>query len=126
MIGQNEQTHTTVCCCVISSPILLVKFVTSSLIDTHALESCALFTINRNAAAAFLARAQDLAGHALADLGQNGVVLDVIRVVGLQLDGDAVESALQGVLGGGVHHLGLDGVSAFCVWEKVMSAAGLD
>lgn len=53
-----------------------------------------------------------LAGHALADLVQDGVVLDVVGVVGLDLDGDAAECALQGVLGRGVHHLGLRGESA--------------
>lgn len=56
-----------------------------------------------------------LAGHALADLGQDGVVLDVVGVVGLDLDGDAAQGALQGVLGRRVHHLGLQGES---VWTR--------
>lgn len=34
-------------------------------------------------------------------------VLNVVFVVGLELGGDAVEGALEGVLGGGVNHLGL-------------------
>lgn len=56
-----------------------------------------------------------LAGHALADLSQDGVVLDVVGVVGLDLDGDAAQGALQGVLGRGVHHLGLQDES---VWTR--------
>lgn len=34
----------------------------------------------------------------------DAVVLDVVGVVGLDVDGDAVEGALEGVLGRGVHH----------------------
>lgn len=51
-----------------------------------------------------------LASQALADLVKDGVVLDIVAIVGLNLDGDAAQRALQGVLGGGVHHLGLHGV----------------
>ena len=36
-------------------------------------------------------------------------VLDVVGVVGLDVDGEAVEGALEGVLGRGVHHAGLCG-----------------
>ena len=36
-------------------------------------------------------------------------VLDVVGVVGLDVDGEAVEGALEGLLGGGVHHAGLHG-----------------
>ena len=36
-------------------------------------------------------------------------LLDVVGVVGLDVDGEAVEGALEGVLGGGVHHAGLCG-----------------
>lgn len=35
------------------------------------------------------------------------IVLDVVGVVGLDLGGDAGEGALEGLLGGGVDHLGL-------------------
>lgn len=35
-------------------------------------------------------------------------MLNVVAVVGLDLDGDTAESALQGILGRGVHHLGLE------------------
>jgi hypothetical protein len=36
-------------------------------------------------------------------------LLDVVGVVGLDVDGEAVEGALDGLLGGGVHHAGLYG-----------------
>lgn len=36
-------------------------------------------------------------------------VLDVVGVVGLDVDGETVEGALEGLLGGGVHHAGLFG-----------------
>ena len=36
-------------------------------------------------------------------------LLDIVGVVGLDVDGEAVEGALEGVLGGGVHHAGLCG-----------------
>jgi hypothetical protein len=36
-------------------------------------------------------------------------VLDVVGVVGLDVDGEAVEGALESILGGGVHHAGLCG-----------------
>ena len=36
-------------------------------------------------------------------------LLDVVGVVGLDVDGEAVEGALEGLLGGGVHHAGLCG-----------------
>lgn len=49
----------------------------------------------------------NLGSSTLADLGQDGVVLDVVAVIGLDLDGDTAQGALQGVLGGGVDHLGL-------------------
>ena len=48
-------------------------------------------------------------GQALADRLYHRLVLDVIGVIGLQLDGNACEGALQGLLGGGVDHLGLEG-----------------
>lgn len=34
-------------------------------------------------------------------------MLNVVAIVGLDLDGNTAQGALQGVLGGGVHHLGL-------------------
>ena len=46
-------------------------------------------------------------GGALADRLEDGVVLNVIGVVGLELGGDAIEGALQGLLGRSVNHLGL-------------------
>lgn len=46
-------------------------------------------------------------GGALADCLDERLVLDVIGVIGLDLDGQAGEGALQGLLGGGVDHLGL-------------------
>ena len=36
-------------------------------------------------------------------------LLDVVGVVGLDVDGEAVEGALEGLLGRGVHHAGLCG-----------------
>lgn len=48
-----------------------------------------------------------LAGEAFADGLEDGVVLNVVRVVGLELGGDTGQGALEGVLGGGVDHLGL-------------------
>lgn len=36
-------------------------------------------------------------------------LLDVVGVVGLDVDGEAVEGALEGFLGRGVHHAGLRG-----------------
>lgn len=42
-------------------------------------------------------------GGALDDLA----VLNVVGVVGLDVNGDTVEGALESVLGGGVHHAGL-------------------
>src|SRR3569833_1545484 len=50
-----------------------------------------------------------LTSQALADGFQDCVVLDVVGVVGLELGGDAVERSLEGLLGRGVHHLGLEG-----------------
>lgn len=44
---------------------------------------------------------------ALGDAGSNAVVLDVVLVVCLDLSTNAVERALQRILGRGVHHLGL-------------------
>ena len=44
---------------------------------------------------------------ALGDSGDDALVLDVIRVVGLNVGGEAVEGALDGFLGGRVHHAGL-------------------
>ena len=46
-------------------------------------------------------------GKTLADSLEDGVVLNVVRVVGLQLAGNAGERTLQGLLGGSVNHLGL-------------------
>ena len=45
---------------------------------------------------------------ALGDSGDDALVLDVIRVVGLNVGGEAVEGALDGFLGGRVHHAGLE------------------
>jgi hypothetical protein len=41
---------------------------------------------------------------ALGDSGDDALVLDVIRVVGLDVGGETVEGALDGFLGGRVHH----------------------
>lgn len=49
---------------------------------------------------------------ALADLCEDGLVLDVVFVVCLEFSGDSVQGALEGVFGGGVDHLGLLGWSA--------------
>lgn len=38
----------------------------------------------------------------------DGVLLNVVGVVGLDVDGNAVERALEGVLGRGVHHARLE------------------
>jgi hypothetical protein len=43
----------------------------------------------------------------LADLGEDRLVFDVVFVVCLEFSGDTVQSALQGIFGRGVHHLGL-------------------
>lgn len=48
-----------------------------------------------------------LSGETLADGLDDGVVFDVIAVVGLQLDGNAGQGLLEALLGGGVNHLGL-------------------
>lgn len=47
-------------------------------------------------------------GETLADGLEDGVVLNVIGVVGLELGGNAGEGALQGLLGRSVDHLGLN------------------
>jgi hypothetical protein len=41
---------------------------------------------------------------ALGDSADNVVVFDVVCVVGLDIDGEAVEGTLNGIFGGGVHH----------------------
>lgn len=45
---------------------------------------------------------------ALGDSRDDALVLDVIRIVGLDVGGETVESALDGFLGGRVHHAGLE------------------
>lgn len=52
-------------------------------------------------------RAGHLAGEALADGLDDGVVFDVVGVVGLELNGDAGQGSLESLLGGSVDHLGL-------------------
>lgn len=42
------------------------------------------------------------------------LLADVIQIAALQLDGQPVQEALEEVLGGGVHHLGLDARS---IWR---------
>lgn len=52
----------------------------------------------------------------LATLGNTAldvVELNVIGVIGLDVSGETVQSALNGVLGGGVHHAGLVDVSSY-------------
>jgi hypothetical protein len=44
---------------------------------------------------------------ALGDSGDDALVLDVIGVVGLDVGGETVEGALDGFLGGRIHHAGL-------------------
>lgn len=53
---------------------------------------------------------------ALGDSRDNIVVLDVVGVVSLDISGETVERALDGFLGGGVHHAGLfvSGISILC------------
>lgn len=46
-------------------------------------------------------------GGALANRLEDGLVLNVIGVVGLELGGDTIEGALQGLLGRSVNHLRL-------------------
>lgn len=62
---------------------------------------------------------------ALGDSGDDALVLDVIGVVGLDIGGKAVEGALDGFLGGRVHHAGLGRKQlAYTVvddWEKRLS-----
>lgn len=48
-----------------------------------------------------------LSSKTLADVLEDGVVFDVIRVVGLVLVGNAGECSLESLLGGSVDHLGL-------------------
>ena len=48
-----------------------------------------------------------LTGEALANHLQYCLEFNIILVVGLQLGSNAVERALQSLLGGGIHHLGL-------------------
>lgn len=50
----------------------------------------------------------NLSSKALADSLDDGVVLNVVGVVGLELSSDAGEGTLQGLLGRSVDHLGLD------------------
>jgi hypothetical protein len=45
---------------------------------------------------------------ALGDSGDDALVLDVIGVVGLDVGSKTVEGALDGFLGGRVHHAGLE------------------
>lgn len=52
---------------------------------------------------------------ALGDSGDDGVVLNVVRVVGLDVGSKTVEGALDGFLGGRVHHAGLKSVSSVIV-----------
>ena len=56
---------------------------------------------------------------ALGDAGLDVVELDVVSVVGLDIGGETVEGALDGLLGGAVHHAGLWYVSscAVLVWN---------
>ena len=44
---------------------------------------------------------------ALGDARLDVIELDVVGVVGLDVGGETVESALDGLLGGAVHHAGL-------------------
>lgn len=57
---------------------------------------------------------------ALGDTGLDAVELDVVSVVGLDIGGETVEGALDGLLGGAVHHTGLEHVSACAVlvWNQ--------
>lgn len=50
---------------------------------------------------------KNLCGSTLAHGLDNLFVLDVVLLVGLELDSDTAERALEGLLGGGVDHLGL-------------------
>jgi hypothetical protein len=62
---------------------------------------------------AFFAKTTNAASR-LATLGNtalDGVPLDIVGVVGLDIGGETVEGALDGFLGGGVHHAGLPVVS---------------
>jgi hypothetical protein len=43
----------------------------------------------------------------LADLGKNGLILNVVLIVCLELGSDSVQGTLEGIFGGGVDHLGL-------------------
>ena len=52
-------------------------------------------------------------GHARLDV----IELDVVGVVGLDVGGETVESALDGLLGGAVHHAGLEG-SVLRIWYR--------
>lgn len=52
---------------------------------------------------------------ALGDAAEDGLVLDIVGVVGLDVGGEAVERTLQGVLGGGIHHAGLSGACQLCL-----------
>jgi hypothetical protein len=63
----------------------------------------AAFTRNRQIAA------RDLA--ALGDTALDVVPLDVVGIIGLDIGGETVEGALDGFLGGRVHHAGLSVVS---------------
>jgi len=55
-----------------------------------------------------LSNGSNLSSKALADGLDDGVVLNVVRVVGLQLGGNAGEGTLESLLGRSVDHLGLD------------------
>jgi hypothetical protein len=55
-----------------------------------------------------LSNGSNLSSKALADGLDDGIVLNVVRVVGLQLGGNAGEGTLESLLGRSVDHLGLD------------------
>jgi hypothetical protein len=55
-----------------------------------------------------LSNGSNLSSKALADGLDDGVVLNVVRVVGLQLGGNAGEGTLESLLGRSVDHLGLE------------------
>jgi len=61
-------------------------------------------------------RGKALTGKTLADDLDDGVVLDVVGVVGLQLGRNAGQGSLEGLLGGGIDHLGLFCGSTLAMW----------
>ena len=63
---------------------------------------------------------------ALGDTALDVLELDVVGVVGLDIGGETVEGALDGFLGGRVHHAGLSNVSQQSSFGATMHMAQIE